>query len=84
MPCWLCKAGILVAIIALLLLVAQIGAVAAAATNAFQALLLALAYIGLDVSPAFLAGILGFIAGFSANAAAGWLCCKLGVTACCD
>jgi hypothetical protein len=84
MPCWVCKAAILAAVIALLVLLAQVAAVSAAVINAIQAIILAAGTIGLELSPIMLTGCLGLIAGFSVTQLAEWLCCKMGVTRCCD
>jgi hypothetical protein len=84
MPCWVCKAIILAAVIALLILLAQVAAISAAVINAIQAIVLAAATIGLNLSPTLLTASMGLIAGFSVNALVQWLCCKMGVMACCD
>ena len=84
MPCWVCKAAILAAVIALLVLLAQAAAISAAVVNAIQAIVLAAGSIGLSLSPTIVTASLGIIAGFSVAEFADWLCCKMGVTACCD
>ncbi len=84
MPCWLCKAAILVLVILLIALLAQVAAVAAAVIEGIQVIVLALASIGLELSPLVVTGSLAGIAGFSLNELAEWLCCKAGVSACCE
>ena len=84
MPCWVCKAAILAAVIALLILLAQVAALSAAVINGIQAIILAAGSIGLELSPTLLTGSLGLIAGFGITQLAEWLCCKMGVSACCS
>lgn len=90
MPCWVSKAAILAVVIVLIILLAKYAAVvaaaatvAAAAAEAITAIVLALASIGLELSPLVITGSLGILAGFTLNELAGWLCCKVGVTSCC-
>ena len=81
MPCWVCKAAILAVVIVLVALIAKFAA--AAAAEAVTAVVLALASVGLELSPLVVTGSLGILAGFTLNEVAGWICCKVGVTACC-
>jgi len=90
MPCWVCKAIILALVIVLVILLAKFAAaaaaaavVASAAAEAITAIVLALASIGLELSPLVITGSLGILAGFTLNELAEWICCKVGVTACC-
>lgn len=83
MPCWVCKAIILAAAIALLVLLAQVAAISAAVINAIQAIILAAGTIGLSISPTLLTTSIGLIAGFCITQFGEWLCCKMGVRACC-
>ena len=90
MPCWVCKAAILAVVMVLVALIAKFAAavavaatVAAAAAEAVTAVVLALASVGLELSPLVVTGSLGILAGFTLNEVAGWICCKVGVTACC-
>jgi hypothetical protein len=83
MPCWACKLGILAALIALIALLAQVAAAVALVANAMQALLFALSLIGINASPLVLTSIISIVVGFSANDAAEYVCCKLGVVRCC-
>ena len=90
MPCWICKGAILAVVIVLVILSVEFAAVVAAAatvtaatTEAIAAIVLALASSGLELSPLVVTGLLGILAGFTLNELAGWICCKLGVTACC-
>jgi hypothetical protein len=90
MPCWICKAAILAVVIVLVILSAKFAAVAAAAATvaaataeAIAAIVQSLASSGLELSPLVVTGLLGILAGFILNEVAAWICCKVGVTACC-
>ncbi len=83
MPCWVCKGAIIVVVIALAILLAKVAVVSAAVINAIQAIILAAELVGLSLSPLVVSGSLGILAGFSITELAEWLCCKMGVTACC-
>ncbi len=83
MPCWVCKGAILVVVIALVILLAKVAVISAAVINAIQAIILAAELIGLSLSPLVVSGSLGLLVGFSITELAEWLCCKMGVTACC-
>jgi hypothetical protein len=90
MPCWICKAAILAVVIVLVILSAKFAAsaaaaetVSAAAAEAITATVQALASSGLELSPLVVTGLLGILAGFTINELAAWICCKVGVTACC-
>jgi hypothetical protein len=90
MPCWICKAAILAGVIVLVILSAKFAAVAATATTvaaataeAIAATVQTLASNGLELSPLVVTGLLGILAGFILNEVAAWICCKVGVTACC-
>ncbi len=84
MPCWVCKAAILALVIILLVLLAKVAVISAAVINAVQAIILAAEVVlGVAIGPGVVFGGLGIIAGFSANEAAEWICCKIGVARCC-
>jgi hypothetical protein len=90
MPCWICKAAILAVVIVLAILSAKYSAsvaaaatVAAATTEAIATIVQTLASNGLLLSPLVVTGLLGILAGFILNELAAWICCKVGVTACC-
>jgi hypothetical protein len=90
MPCWICKAVILAVVIVLVILSAKFAASAAAAataaaatTEAIATIVQTLASSGLVLSPLVVTGLLGILAGFILNELAAWICCKVGVTACC-